>query len=265
MNAPELFAGIRDGAYHTGGIRCLRLFRLDPEYLIDLLAEVERLCRTERGSNVTDPGHVTNWTRPRGKVIQYSLLNASGNYDDFGADHDRSCFGKRFHGAGAYPAIARLINLLPHTVNFRINLMGRLSALSAHEEHPIFRTRRGSVALSTRFHLPIVTNPQAEVILDGWVYHLAAGMVYLVNHGCVHSARNGGNQNRIHLVWDMLLTRDAFEAMFERAACAWPLERVGEDELSPTPLRSERVGGYMQLPLLVPQNEINQIDWCEPQ
>src|SRR5947209_3927483 len=110
MNGEAILVGIRDAIYHQGGIRCLQLFRADETYFGQLLAEVIRLCRTECGSRVGDPGHVTNWTRPRGEVVQFSLLNASGRYDDFSADHDLSCFGKRFHGSRTYPAVARMID-----------------------------------------------------------------------------------------------------------------------------------------------------------
>ena len=161
MNAAALLAGIRDANYHNGGIRCLRLLRLDEAFLSTLRTDVERLCHTERGSKVSDPGHVTNWTRPIGEIVQFSLLNASGRYDDFTTDHDLSCFGKRFHDSKAYPALAGIMDVFPHTVNFRINLMGPDARLSAHEEHSVIRTRRGSVALRTRFHLPIITNPRA--------------------------------------------------------------------------------------------------------
>jgi hypothetical protein len=122
---------------------------------------VDRLLQTERGSQVTAPSHITNWTRPRGEVLQFSLLNASGSYDDFLDDHNLSCFGKRFRGRGAYPALARLIEMIPHTINFRINLLGPGAALSPHEEHSIIRTQGGSVGLRTRFHLPIFSNPDA--------------------------------------------------------------------------------------------------------
>ncbi len=265
MNSESLLAGIRDANYHEGGIRCLRLFKVDDICFSQLRADVARLCRTERGSNVGDANHITHWTQPRGQVVQFSLLNASGRYDDFSSDHDLSCFGKRFHGASTYPALAQLINLFPHTVNFRINLMGSESGLSPHEEHSVIRTRAGSVALRTRFHLPVFTNRGAEMMLDGEIYRLEAGAVYFVNHGCVHSARNNGEQNRIHLVWDMLLTREAFEFMFEEAAPTQLLKRLKEAEWIPTPVRSENIGPYKRIAPLVGQREADQIGWCEIQ
>jgi hypothetical protein len=265
MNSETLLEGIRNANYHKNGIKCLQLFKVDETSLVQLQDDVERLCRTECGSKVSDAAHITNWTRPRGEVVQFSLLNASGLYDDFRADHDLSCFGKRFHGGGTYPTLALLTDLFPHTVNFRINLIGPGAGLSPHEEHIVIRTRAGSVAMRTRFHLPVFTNSDAEMMLDGEIYRLEVGTVYFVNHGCVHSARNGGNHNRIHLVWDMLLTREAFEFMFVEIAPAQPLRRLDEITWVPTPVRRERVGAYERIAPLVDEDQATRIDWCEVQ
>jgi hypothetical protein len=265
MNAQELLTGIRDANYHKGGICCLQLFRVDETCFGQLQTEVELLCRTECGSKVGETDHITSWTRPHGEVVQFSLLNASGHYDDFRTDHDLSCFGKRFHGYATYPALAQLTDLFPHTVNFRINLMGPGAGLSPHEEHTVIRTRAGSVALRTRFHLPVFTNPGAEMMLDGEIYRLDAGTVYFVNHGCVHSARNGGDENRIHLVWDMLLTREAFHFMFEEAAPTRFLRRLKQTEWVPATVRAEKIGAYERIVPLVTQDQASRITWCEVQ
>ncbi len=265
MNATMVFEGIRDGNFHKGGIRCLQLFDLEASYFSKLRCDVERLCETERPSNVSDAKHVTNWTRPRGTVLQFSLLNRSGRYDDFADDHDMSCLGKTFHGATTYLVLANFVAAFPHMVNCRINMMGPGARLSPHEEQAIIRTRTGSVATRTRFHLPLVTNPLAELTLDEAVYHLPAGKVYFVNHGCVHSAHNRGKQDRIHLVWDMLLTYEAFQLMFSEEPCPGPLSRVSCDEQVPHPLRNEKMGAYLQLPRLVTLDEAKHIEWCDVQ
>ncbi|MFE6834120.1 aspartyl/asparaginyl beta-hydroxylase domain-containing protein [Streptomyces sp. NPDC057705] len=168
----------------------------------------------QRPSLADAPGHVTAWTGPRGRVEQFSLLNASGRCDDFSRDHDLSCFGKRFHHGGRYPALSALIGSLPHLVNFRVNVLGPGASLAPHEEHSVVRARSGAVGIRARFHLPLATHPAATLLLDGDVHRLEAGTVYLVNHGCVHAAENGGPSDRIHLVWDMLLTAEAAAAMF---------------------------------------------------
>jgi hypothetical protein len=256
MNAATLFEGVCAAERHAGGIRCRRLFHVAPAYFDELRAEVQGLCRRERPSDVTQPQHVTYWTRPYGEVLQFSLLNATGRYDDFSADHDLSCLGKRFHQAPEYPALARFIQAFPHTVNFRVNVLGPGAGLSPHAEHALFRTRMGTLAARLRFHLPLVTNPRAEVMLDGHVYHLESATVYFVHHGCVHSARNPGEEARIHLAWDMLLTEEAFACMFGDDTPHAPLARVAEERQAPAPLRTERVGASRHLPAGISTDEV---------
>ena len=265
MTPAQLFTGIRDGDYHEGGIQCLQLLRLEPHYLDALAGEVVRLTEDERASDVGDPTHVTNWTRPRGKVLQFSLYNSSGRLDDFSRDHDASCLDKRFHGGGSYPQLARLIDWFPHKVNFRINVMGPRSSLAPHEEHALIRSRAGTICARLRLHLPIVTNPEAELILEGSVFRLEAGTIYLVNHGCVHAAINRAAQARIHLVWDMLLTREAFEVLFGDLPPSLPLSRIPEAEQWLLACRNERIGAVLRLPPLVSRADSESLEWCEVQ
>lgn len=265
MIEAELLAGIRAAAEHRGGIRCLALFRVASAPFATLRAQIEQLCRDERPSQVHEPEHITHWTRPFGDVLQFSLLNRSGRFDDFSTDHDQSCIGKVFHAA-AYPALAGFVASFPHAVNFRINVLGPRSGLSPHEEHVTIRTRSGTVGARVRFHLPIITTPGAELTLDGHVYHLAAGTLYFVNHGCVHAAANRSDEVRIHLTWDLLLTRQAFDAMF--GATGLPSETftpIGPGEAVPAPIRIERVARYERIAPNVTPAEAATLALCEPQ
>lgn len=174
----QLLDGLRDGNYHAGGIRCLRLMRLHAPFFTGLKAEVADLCRREQPSDVRAPDHVTNWTRPRGEVLQFSLFNLSGRASDFSEDHDLSSFGKRFHLGADYPMLASFIETFPDITNLRLNVLGPGARLAAHEEHSIIRTQTGSIGACVRYHLPLVTNQTAELTLDGHVFHLEAGIVY---------------------------------------------------------------------------------------
>lgn len=236
----RILDGIRDANYHRPGIRCLRLMQAGPETAARLAAEVASLRDRQRPSLAGDPGHVTAWTGPRGQVEQFSLLNASGRCEDFSRDHDLSCFGKRFHHAARHPALAELIGSLPHLVNFRVNVLGPGASLSPHEEHSVVRARSGEVGIRARFHLPLVTRPEATLMLDGDVYHLEAGAVYLVNHGCVHAAENRAPAERIHLVWDMLLTADAAAAMFGPGRAPAGFTRLGPANRAEPPVGRRR-------------------------
>lgn len=266
MTPQEVLSGIRDAHHHRGGIRCLRLFRLPNELFTALRDDVDALCRSHAPSDVTLPGHVTHWTNPYGGVLQYSLLNRTGRYDDFAADHDLSCFGKRFHDAAAYPTLGRFIDEFPHCVNFRVNVLGPEAGLSPHEEPVLFHARGGGVGVRARFHLPLVTNPAAELALDGVVYHLEEAEIYFVNNGCIHSAANRGDRPRVHLVWDMLLTPEAFNLMFGPAAdLTLPLQRVPEPQREPSPIRTVTVLSHERVAGTVCRAGADEVTLCDPQ
>jgi hypothetical protein len=239
--------------------------RLSDPYVAELRAEVLELCRRERPSDVRAAEHVTHWTRPRGEVLQFSLLNASGCAADFSVDHDLSSFGKRFHHSADHPHLASLIDALPDLLNFRVNVLGPRARLAAHEEHSIVRTHDGSLGACIRFHLPLVTSPGAELMLDGHVFHLEAGVIHFVNHGCVHAVRNGGAIQRVHLVWDALLTRSTYDAAFGDGPGPVWASRFKDHERTPAPLRVERMGAYVRLPSSITREAAEGLDLCHPQ
>jgi hypothetical protein len=265
MTPDQLFTGIREGSRHRGGIRCLRLLRLEEPYFKGLTAEVLRLIDTERASDVRDPSHVTHWTRPRGEVLQFSLFNMTGRFDDFSADHNLSCAGKWF-GAGAnYPRLADFIRAFPHLLNFRINVLAHRASFAPHQEQVMMRCRSGSVGARVRLHLPIFTSEAAELTLDGFIFHLEAGMIHFVNHGCVHAASNRGAERRVHLVWDMLLTHEAFGLLFGDTPMPIPAMRIPENEQAPSARRRERVGAFLSVPPHILAEDEDRLDWCDPQ
>jgi hypothetical protein len=198
-------------------------------------------------------------------VRQFSLLNRTGRFEDFTADHDLSCLGKRFDAAARFPALAGLVAGFPHAVNFRINAMAPGARLPPHEEHLLFRTRAGAVGMRLRCHLPVVTEAGAELMLDGEVFHLESGVIHLVNHGCVHAAWNAGTGERIHLVWDTLLTRAAFDLLAGAAIPDFAATPIAPGDRHPMPLRSMRIGPFAALPPPVPAGEAGRIGLCEAQ
>jgi hypothetical protein len=214
MTPEALLTGIKLADRHGGGLRCLHLLEVVPEYFTQLSNEVREVVATGTGSDVAEAGHVTHWVRPVGSVAQYSLLNRSGRLDDFSEDHDLRSDGKRFHLASRFDHLARLIAAFPGSLNFRVNVLAPGAGLSPHEENAIVRTPSGRVAACVRFHLAIATNPDAEILLDGFVYHLPPAVVTFVNHGTVHAAWNRGSEDRVHLVWDALLDGSTFERAF---------------------------------------------------
>lgn len=56
----------------------------------------------------------------------------------------------------------------------------------------------------TRVHVPLLTNPQAVLVMEGIEHHMQVGKVYHVNPNRPHSLRNDGKTPRVHFFFDVL-------------------------------------------------------------
>lgn len=54
-----------------------------------------------------------------------------------------------------------------------------------------------------KVHVVLTSNPQVEFWIDGHCYHLDEGHAYEVNNLAVHAVRNGGDSDRIHLIFEV--------------------------------------------------------------
>lgn len=76
---------------------------------------------------------------------------------------------------------------------FRILKLDNRSALSYHRDP------------EARLHIPIITNPGALMIVEKEAYHMEAdGGVYYIDTTKYHTALNGGDEPRVHLVATIL-------------------------------------------------------------
>lgn len=265
MTAEELLAGIRDGDAHFGGIRCLRLFRVERELALALRHEIDRLCETEMPSDVLEAEHVTHWAGAHGAVRQYSLLNRNGDFADYRDDHDLSCRGKFFHHGDRYPRLAGFIDGLVHAINVRVNVLGASASLAPHEEHSLFMSKSGTAAVRARFHMPVHSSRAARMLLDGEVHHFAPRNIYYFNQGCVHGADNPGHTNRVHLVWDQILTPEVFELMFGAGCAPAGLTRYPPDRRA-VPAKEHRSElDFVRLAPLVTRWEAHRVALGQPQ
>ena len=265
MTIHQVLAEVSRADAGRPSLPCLRIFELSREFFDLLRDDCAEVYRNQRPSQAADPKHVTNWVRPQGSVLQFSLLNGSGNYDDTSLDHNESCLGKRFHHADKYPVLARFLSAFPHCVNFRLNVLGPGARLPLHREHTCFKARDGKIGLRLRFHLPVVTNEAAEITLQDHVYHFAEAQVILFNQACIHGAANGGDADRLHLVWDMLLTRSAAELMFGEGLPPFPGFRYPPAEQSVPARRFELPGRFTGLDPLVTPAEAARAELVDPQ
>ena len=204
---------------HKGGIKTLCLGTLESAWFAEIQRECSWIISSAGSSDVTERGHVTNWTRPTGQVRQFSLFNTSGDSADTKGDYGHLGDVKKkqlvFPQLASVSRFARLF--MPSLRNLRLNGMGKSATLNAHEESSIDASPTGVTRIA-RFHLPIFTNPRARLFLDDESFHYDEGTLYFFNHGCVHAAANDGDEPRYHLVLDTYLDRGLYRRLFP----GWP-------------------------------------------
>jgi len=240
-----------------------KLYHLDPTFFTKLSMEVLSLICRHTPSYVTDSAHLSYWSRPEGLITQFSLLNSSGRFDDYSVDHNRSIRNKSFRFAHQYPTLAQFISLFPHAVNFRINILNEKSRFTQHQEDICFiHNQTGEPALRARFHLPIATQMDAHMFMQGFLYHFEPGTIYYFNNGCIHDGINASEtESRVHLVWDMLMTKDTYERMFARSH---PIpELVPIEEIALQPLTQLEIDpNYKQWPRKLTYEQACEITLC---
>lgn len=168
--------------HHKGGLKCARLFAVNSSFFERLSQEVLDIVQTYTPSDVGHQNHRTHWKNPYGTAIQFSLFNTSGRFDDTSSDHAKVIKGKKFHYGDRYPTLDKFIATFPDLYNMRINGMAAKSGLSPHEEHIVWQPEapglRHTYFFRARFHLPIVTNDKADMMLDGYHFHFNEGYIY---------------------------------------------------------------------------------------
>ena len=66
------------------------------------------------------------------------------------------------------------------------------------------RDRSNMLFLSRRIHIPIKTNNKTIFTVNQETENMAEGYIYEINNSQIHSVYNGSNENRIHLIIDVL-------------------------------------------------------------
>jgi hypothetical protein len=242
----------------------LRLSRLNERFFAELRTDVARLCDCGRPSDVCAGDHITNWTRPRGEVLQFSLLNTSGRCDDFSDDHDLSCFGKKFHLRGYYSSLALFIDAFPHAVNFRVNVLGPGARLAPHEEHSIIRTRTGAISAREISSSARDQSPRRARARWRGLPPSSGNHSFRESRLCPRHAQRWHPAEHPLGLGPLAHARGVRRNLGDGGGPTWSTRIDGSDR-APPPLRSERIGAYIQLPSPVGRVEAEQLDLCEPQ
>lgn len=216
---------IIDGDMHNGGVKTLEIYEV-PNFE-KIKNECLNLYKNFKSSDVTQINHRTFWTKPYGGANQWDLFNESGVFDSNEGIGVKNIKNKKFHHNKIFPNLGEFINSWPDKINFRLNLLSPGSGLGQHEEQ-IIENYQNEPFIRIRFHLPIITNKECNVFLDGDWYHFFEKYVYFFNNGCVHCAENNSKEDRLHLVWDCMYTKN-IRNILERGKTIKPIRHSDVD------------------------------------
>ncbi len=121
------------------------------------------------------------WTKPdsSGKESVRDVMIDEAAYSEFIEDYKNTYFKEVFDVLSSKYKLGRV----------RILLKEPRTTLSWHRDP------------EPRLHIPIITNPGCQMVIDNVCKHLPAdGSVWITNNTKYHNAFNGGEENRIHLV-----------------------------------------------------------------
>ena len=124
------------------------------------------------------------------------------------------------------PAIARfLASLACPVLAARLLRLAPGAAIRPHRDAEL-AFERGEA----RLHVPIVSHPDVEFVIDGERVPMAAGTCWYINANLTHHVRNPGPGERIHLVVDCTVD-DWLRARFAEGERTYATVRRDPDEL----------------------------------
>lgn len=133
----------------------------------------------------------------RGRYLTAPLVAAGGSASDVATYHSSD-----FRPTPILEKCPYFFQLVSHFRSSlsRVRLM-QLTPGASLEEH-VDLVDQGVDFQLARFHVPIVTNPGSEMIVDGQRAEMKPGECWYLDVGLPHSAANRGDEARIHLVVD---------------------------------------------------------------
>ncbi len=98
-----------------------------------------------------------------------------------------------------YPLIEPILKELKEHYNFR-QYAAFLARLHPHTNIGMHPDSGNFLTLCHRVHVPLVTNPKIEYIIEDKKYYWKKGTIYEFDNTLLHGVSNKSNNHRIHLV-----------------------------------------------------------------
>ena len=156
--------------------------KFDIEKLQESYMQIIKTKKFDDGGGVLHFGAIC-LTRKPGKEVSRDVEINESEYSEFIPDYKNTYFKEVFDTLSKKYKLGRV----------RILLKEPRSTLSWHRDP------------EPRLHIPIITNPGCLMVIDNVAKHMPAdGSVWITNNTKYHNAFNGGEENRIHLVANVL-------------------------------------------------------------
>ena len=102
-----------------------------------------------------------------------------------------------------YPQIKPILNIITEMTGMELGRV-TLAYLAPHTHVHPHADRGEYLEAVTRYVIALTTNEDCAFWCNNKKYHQEVGTMYLFNNQHLHSASNGGNTGRIHLIVDLL-------------------------------------------------------------
>ncbi len=213
-----------------GDISILPLFDCDPVLFEEVKQEVLSVVAFTEGQ-VVGGDHPTykfvsrvdpSWRPKPNSIHQHSLYNSKDDFLYFDDDHHWSEVHRSFNSRlKSIPQFFRRYFGDSELQNVRLQSIAGGGDLGQHREKIIAIPGREH-HWKLRFHLPIITNPGVEFLMDNQKYKMAAGTIHVFNQSCLHGVANLSSELRIHMYWDYYLNDHIVQNII---APAWEVRR----------------------------------------
>jgi aspartyl/asparaginyl beta-hydroxylase (cupin superfamily) len=118
-------------------------------------------------------------------------------------DHIRSTSPNSFKTELANHEIKKIYQDLELLIEGKV-VRSEVINMSPHSRIRTHKDVSDLLYLSRRFHIPIITNKKCIFIVEEQKFHLEEGNLYELNNRRFHSVENFSDENRIHLIIDIL-------------------------------------------------------------
>jgi hypothetical protein len=118
-------------------------------------------------------------------------------------DHIESTSPNNFKTKEANDEIEKIYSILELLVDGKV-IRSEVISMSPNSRIRTHKDRTDLLYVARRFHVPIITNKNCTFTVEREPFHLKEANIYELNNRKYHSVENSSNENRVHLIIDIL-------------------------------------------------------------